>query len=103
VLTGIEFRKAAERGDGHAAAIHVGLGFEDPDRHALPGALRFAGALAPAKLSHSPSCRDMIGEPKPGVVASVLVLRAGIPQPHDRVQVRVSVRLRPRPRASASG
>src|SRR4051812_4806186 len=102
MLARIEAGKVLQRGNSRPAAIHVRLRFEDADRKALPVTVGFAGPVAPAKLSQLPPSRQMIGETESGVVSSVLVLGAGISQPHDRVQIRPSVRLRPRRRASAS-
>src|SRR5437867_9003437 len=86
MLTGIEIRLAAERRDGCSAPIHVGLGFEDRDRHTLPGALHLTSTVPPAEWAQLPTIHEPIGEAEPGVVPGVLVLRAGVPQPHDRVQ-----------------
>src|SRR5712692_8689838 len=86
MLAGVEVGTGPERGDGGPASIHVGLGFEDPDRQALPAALDFSRTLAPAERPQPPTCGQTIGEAEPGVVPGVLVLRAGIPQPNDRVQ-----------------
>jgi len=52
----------------------------------LPGAPRLACSVTPAERPQLPARREPIGENEPCVVTRVLVLRARIAEPHDRVQ-----------------
>src|SRR3954469_7640343 len=91
MLSGVETGKGAKRGQSRPASIHICLRLENSDRKALPTALCFAGAVAASELRKLPAGGESIGEAEPGVVPGVLVLRAGIPQAHDRMQ-RLSLR-----------
>ena len=86
MLTGIEAGQGTKRSQRGAASVHVRLGLENGDWVRLPASLSLSRAVSTSKRRQLPAGDQAIGEAEPGIVPGVLVLRAGVSQPHDRVQ-----------------
>jgi hypothetical protein len=86
IATGIEVRQDPERRDGRPTPVHIRLGLENTNGDGLPVSLGLPRLICPAEWWKSPTGHEVIGETEPGVVPGIGVLRAGVPQPHDRMQ-----------------
>ena len=104
VAAGIEVRKATERRESRAAPVHVGLRLEQATGRPVPASLAPPGPARRGEGAEPPARGQVVGQSKPGVVPGLVVLRAGVAQPHDGAQGSgLRFGSRPRPRPSASG
>ena len=104
---GVELRQRAERRQSGAAPVHVRLRLEQLHRACPSRCPAASRARSPRRKRAEPPARARWSARRnPALCRVSVVLRAGVPQPHDGAQssgLRLRLRPRPRPRPSASG